>query len=273
MAVLYLVATPIGNLEDITLRALRVLKEVGLIASEDTRTTRKLLNHYRIETPCVSYYEHNRAVRIPQLIEALREKDVALVSEAGMPCISDPGFELVREAVKSGINVVPIPGPSAVTAALAASGLPAEGARFLGFLPRRKRDRQRLLETLRTETYTIVAFESPHRMRASLEDALAVLGDRHLAVCRELTKLYEEVFRGTILEARDHFTQPKGEFTLVIAGAEVVKETGNPDLARVQLKRLKEQGLKAKEAVATVARETGTPRKDAYKIWLSIKPE
>ena len=273
MAVLYLVATPIGNLEDITLRALRVLKEVELIAAEDTRTTRKLLNRYRIETRCVSYHEHNRALRIPQLIESLRTKDVALVSEAGMPGISDPGYELVREAVKSGFEVIPIPGASAVTAALAASGLPAGGARFLGFLPRRKSDRRRCLESLRMDTNTVVAFESPHRLRASLEDAFEVLGDRDMAIFRELTKLHEEVFRGTISQAHEHFTQPKGEFTLVIAGAAEVRKGGDLELARDELKRLKEKGLKAKQAVATVARETGNARRDVYRIWLSLKPD
>jgi len=198
MAVLYIVATPIGNLEDITLRALRVLREVGLIAAEDTRTTRKLLNRYDITTPLTSYHEHNRAAKIPILMEALETKDVALVSEAGMPGISDPGYELILEAISAGVPIVPIPGASAVTSSLAISGLPAGEFLFLGFLPRRKGERRDLLESLVEQPYTIVLFEAPHRLQGSLEDVLAVLGDRDIAVCRELTKVHEEVFRDTV---------------------------------------------------------------------------
>ncbi len=276
MAVLYIVATPIGNLEDITLRALRVLREVGLIAAEDTRTTRKLLNRYDITTPLTSYHEHNRAAKIPILMEALETKDVALVSEAGMPVISDPGRELVLEAISAGVPIVPILGASAVTSSLAISGLPAGEFLFLGFLPRRKGERRDLLESLVEQPYTIVLFEAPHRLQGSLEDVLAVLGDRDIAVCRELTKVHEEVFRDTVSQALAHFSNPRGEFTLVIGGAPPSKAVRDPakdiEQARDELGRLKSQGLKAREAVALVARALGLPRRDVYKLWLDIGP-
>lgn len=220
MPTLYLVATPIGNLEDITRRALRVLSEVSLIAAEDTRKTRHLLITYGVKTPLLSYHDHNKRQRLPQLLRHLERADLALVSEAGMPNISDPGFELVREVVAQGIPVVAIPGPSAITTALAVSGLPTHRFHYLGFLPRKKGERRRLLAEVAPSKDTLVTFEAPHRILASLEDILAVLGDRRLAVCRELTKLHEEVFRGTVSQAREHFGQPRGEFTLVIAGAE-----------------------------------------------------
>ena len=272
MGALYIVATPIGNLEDITLRALRVLAEVGLIAAEDTRTTRKLLSHYGIRTPLTSYHEHNRAAKIPFLLEALRTKDVALVSEAGMPGISDPGYELVLEAIKASVAVVPVPGPSAVTASVSASGLPAEPFLFLGFLPRHKGKRRRLLESLKAQPYTIVAFEAPHRLRGSLEDALAILGDRNVAVCRELTKVYEEVFRGTLARSLEHFHDPRGEFTLVLEGAPAV-EASSMDLEQVkdELRRLKAQGIKAKEAIGMVTQAHGVSRRDAYRLWLNAE--
>ena len=277
MAVLYIVATPIGNLEDITLRALRVLREVGLIAAEDTRTTRKLLNHYDIKTPLTSYHEHNRRAKIPLLMETLKTKDVALVSEAGMPGISDPGYELVLEAIKGGVPVVPIPGASAVTTSLAVSGLPAERFLFLGFLPRRKVERRHLLESLKTQPHTIVAFEAPHRLLSSLEDMLAVLEDRHIAVCRELTKVHEEVFRGTISHALAHFgdpqrsATPRGEFTLILTGASAAEVARDMDWARDELRRLKGEGIKASKAVAMVARATDSHRRDVYRLWLEIE--
>ena len=220
MPVLYLVATPIGNLEDITLRALRVLKEVGLIAAEDTRTTRHLLDTYGIKTPLLSYHKHSNVSRLEKLLEALEEKDVALVSEAGTPGISDPGYELVAACVKRGIPVVPVPGPSAVVVAIAASGLPTDKFLYLGFLPRTGKERRRLLRSVVEEKATLVAFEAPHRFTKSVTDVLAVLGDRQIAVCRELTKMYEEIFRGRVSEAIDHFSEPRGEFTIVIQGAD-----------------------------------------------------
>ena len=277
MGVLYVVATPIGNLEDITLRALRVLREVGLIAAEDTRSTRVLLARYDIKTPLTSYHEHNKRAKIPHLVEALRSRDVALVSEAGMPVVSDPGRELVLEAVRSGIQVIPIPGASAVTASVALSAMGSEGFLFLGFLPRHKGKRRRLLESLRTQSHAIVAFEAPHRLCSSLQDILEVLGDRDISICRELTKLHEEVFRGTVTQALAHFTDPRGEFTVVIGEAPRTKVARDlsEDLgwARDELRRLKDQGLKAREAVAIVARAVEVPRRDVYKLWLDIGRE
>ena len=273
MGVLYVVATPIGNLEDITLRALRVLGEVGLIAAEDTRTTRKLLTHYRIKTPLTSYHEHNRAAKIPHIMKALETNDVALVSDAGMPGISDPGYELVTEAIKEGIRVVPVPGPSAVIAALAVSGLPTEGFLFLGFLPRRRGDRRKLLESLKTQTFTMIAFEAPHRLAGSLEDLLAVLGDRRIAICREITKVHEEVFRGEVSQAIAHFSQYRGEFTLVISGAgpEAAAAVVDTDWVREELRKLKGNGLGAKDSVAQVTQASGLPRRDVYRLWLEVQ--
>ena len=270
MGTLYVVATPIGNLEDITLRALRVLGEVDLIAAEDTRTTRKLLTKYDIKTPLTSYHEHNRGIKVGRLLEALETKDVALVSEAGMPGISDPGRELVLAVSGAGVNVVPVPGASALTTCLAASGLPANGTLFLGFLPRRKGDRRRLLEQLKPQPHTLVAFEAPHRLRSSLGDVLEVLGDRDIVACRELTKVHEEIFRGSVSQALSHFMEPRGQFTLAISGASSLPAPRDPDWARQELKRLKGEGFRAREAVATVAQEAGIPRREAYTLWLAI---
>ena len=270
MGALYIVATPIGNLEDITLRSLRVLREVGLIAAEDTRTTRKLLNRYDIKVPLTSYHEHNRTRKIPLLLEALKTTDVALVSEAGMPVISDSGYELVAAAIEGDVQVIPVPGASAVTASLVASGLPSDEFLFLGFLPRRARERRRLLESIRTQTCTVVVFEAPHRFHESLQDALDVIGDRRIAVCRELTKLHEEVFRGTVSEAIAHFAEPRGEMTLVIAGAAAADLVKDLDGAREELRRLKGQEIKAKEAVGAVAAATGISKREVYKLWLGI---
>ena len=271
MPSLYIVATPIGNLEDVTLRALRVLGEVGLIAAEDTRVTRRLLQRYDIHTPLTSYHEHNKLAKLPKLLSTLVEKDVALVSDAGTPGINDPGQELVHAAVKAGVQVITIPGPSAVTSAIAVSGVPVDQFVYLGFLPRRRAERRRLLASLAPERRTIVAFETPHRLRAALEDILATLGDRPIAACRELTKLHEEVYRGVISEALLHFAKPRGEFTLVIEGS-VEKETGGSQQeAREMLTRLRQEGLGAKEVVAQVAKKSGLSRREAYRLWLEIQ--
>jgi 16S rRNA (cytidine1402-2'-O)-methyltransferase len=271
MPILYVVATPIGNLEDVTLRALRVLREVSLIAAEDTRTTRKLLAHHGIRGRLVSYNEHNKAARIPQLLAALREGDVALVSEGGTPAISDPGLDLVTAALEVGFAVTPIPGPSAVTAALAVSGLPTRQFTYLGFLARRSGERRRLFASLRHDPRTIVAFESPHRLRRSLEEMRTQWGDRRLAVCRELTKAFEEVFRGRISEALERFAEPRGEFTLVIEGARDVAAPATEE-ARRDLLRRKEAGEPAKRAVAEVAKRYGLPRRQVYRMWLEAPP-
>ena len=271
MPTLYVVATPIGNLEDLSERALRVLREVRLIAAEDTRTTRKILARHGIATPLVSFHEHNKASRLPALLDALAESDVALVSDAGTPLVSDPGYELVVEAVRRGYRVSPVPGPSAVTAALAVAGLPADQFVFLGFLPRDKKARARLLTEVAQQPRTIVAFEAPHRIRASLADMAQALGDRRMAVCRELTKLYEEVFRGTPREALEHFTQPRGEFTLVIEGgvATPAAPATGPD-AQKRLKALLDEGVAPNEAVARVVRETGLRRRDVYALRMKM---
>ena len=218
MPVLYVIATPIGNLEDISLRALRLLREVKLIAAEDTRTTRRLLNAYSIRTPLTSYHEHSKRAKLDYLLDYLEKEDLALVSEAGMPGLSDPGYGLIVAAIERGIPVVPIPGASAVITALAVSGLPTDQFFYVGFLPRRKGQRQRLLSSIVDEPRTIVAFETPHRLREALSDIEEILGNRRLSVCRELTKIHEEIFRGRVSQSREHFTEPRGEFSLVIEG-------------------------------------------------------
>ena len=218
MPALYVIATPIGNLEDISLRALRLLQEVKIIAAEDTRTTRHLLNAYNNKTPVTSYHDYSKRAKLDYLLSQLEEEDVALVSEAGMPGISDPGYELIGAAIDRGISVVPVPGASAVITALAVSGLPTDQFLYLGFLPRRHGQRQRLLASIVDETRTIVAFETRHRLKEALSDIEEVLGDRRLVVCRELTKIHEEVIRSRVSQAREYFTNPRGEFTLVIEG-------------------------------------------------------
>jgi len=218
MPVLYVIATPIGNLEDISLRALRLLQEVKLIAAEDTRTTRHLLNAHNIKTPLTSYHEHSKKAKLDYLLNYLEKEDLALVSEAGMPGLSDPGYELIVAAIERGISVVPIPGASAVITALVVSGLPTDQFIYLGFLPRRKGQRQRLLSSIVDEPRTIVAFETPHRLSKALNDIEEILGNRRLSVCRELTKVHEEIFRGRVSQTREHSAEPRGEFTLVIEG-------------------------------------------------------
>jgi len=215
---LYVISTPIGNLEDISLRALRLLREVKLIAAEDTRTTRRLLTAYDIKTPLTSYHEHSNRAKLDYLLDYLETEDLALVSEAGMPGLSDPGYELIVSAIERGISVVPVPGASAVITALVVSGLPTDQFVYVGFLPRRKGQRQRLLNSIAEERRTIVAFETRHRLTEVLNEIEEILGDRRLCVCRELTKVHEEIFRGRVSQAREHFAEPRGEFSLVIEG-------------------------------------------------------
>lgn len=268
MPTLYVVATPIGNLEDISMRAIRILREVKLIAAEDTRKTRRLLAAYDIKTPMTSYYEHNKLVKMDYVFERLGEGDVALVSDAGTPGVSDPGYELILAASRRGIPVVPVPGPSAVITALTVSGLPTDRFTCLGFLPRKAGERRRLLESVAEDPGTIIILEAPHRLAEALEDLLSVFGDRSMAVCRELTKIHEEVFRGSISQALAHFAEPRGEFTLVIAGkaAQPPRElTGD---IRERLHRMQTSGVKAKEAVAQLAGETGLSKKEIYRAWL-----
>lgn len=271
MPSLYVVATPIGNLEDVTLRALRVLKEVSLIAAEDTRKTRRLLTRYGITTPLTSYYEHNKLTKLGYIMERLETGDVALVSEAGMPGISDPGYELVAAVIAGGMAVVPIPGASAVVTALAVSGLPTDRFTFLGFLPPRAAARRRFLQGVAEEPGTLVLYEAPHRLAASLQDILATLGDRPAAVCRELTKLHEEIFRGTVSQALAHFSAPRGEFTLVIAGSK--SEPGAPTATRVEeeMRKMRRSGKTAKQAIEAFTDRAALSRKELYRLWLKQK--
>jgi 16S rRNA (cytidine1402-2'-O)-methyltransferase len=265
MGTLFLVATPIGNLEDITLRALRVLREVGLIAAEDTRTARKLLRHFEIEARVVSYNEHNHQRSVAGILRALDDGDVALTSDAGMPAISDPGQELVEAAIDAGHTVVPIPGASAMIAAVAASGIPARRFHYLGFLPRQSGPRRRALRNAAATGDAIVVYESPHRVRALLADIAAVLGDRPVVVCRELTKLHEEIWRGFASSALDHFLEPRGEFTLVIAGGEPTRNAAE-DVGSV-IAELRAADTPAKEAVAQIASRCALTRRQAYDAW------
>jgi len=270
MPSLYVVATPIGNLEDISLRALRTLREVKLIIAEDTRKTKRLLNTHNIKTPMTSYHEHNKWTKLGYILSRLDGEDAALVSEAGMPGISDPGYELIVSASQRGIPIVPIPGPSVVITALVVSGLPAGRFTYIGFLPRRAGDRRRLLQSVADENGTIIAFESPHRLPAALNDILQVLGDRKVAVCRELTKIHEEVFRGRISQAIEHFTEPRGEFTLVIEGkTEKDKPQLTEDIER-RLHHMRLSGVTAKEAIAKEAGDTGLSKKELYRAWLRL---
>lgn len=218
---LFLVATPIGNLEDISARALKVLQSVSLIAAEDTRQTLKLLNHYQIKNRLISLYDHNEQIRIPYILETLQSGDVALVSDGGTPALNDPGYALVNAAIAAGVQVIPIPGPCAPIAALIASGLPTNQFLYLGFLPRQKNARVKFLQEILPQPYTLIFLEAPHRLISALEDMLTVLGDRHITVARELTKIHEEFFRGSISDALLHYQQtiPRGEITLIVEGA------------------------------------------------------
>ena len=275
MATLYVVGTPIGNLEDLTPRAARVLGQVDLIAAEDTRVTRRLLAHLGIRTTLVSYNENNRRERLPTLLAALASGDVALVTDAGMPGISDPGTELVAKAAEEGAAVEAVPGPSAVTTAIAVSGLPGNDFLFLGFLPRKRRERLARLRDQAGSPHTLVIFEAPHRVLAALADIAEALGDRRISVCRELTKLHEEVFRGTVREAIAHFPSPKGEFVLVVQGNPEPSGPGGPDTAqataaRERLAELRALGTTPKDAVSQVSAGFGLPRNTVYRWWIDL---
>ncbi|MFC1967507.1 16S rRNA (cytidine(1402)-2'-O)-methyltransferase [Chloroflexota bacterium] len=268
MPSLYVVATPIGNLEDISMRALRILREAKLIAAEDTRKTKRLTAVYDIKTPMTSYYEHSKLSKMDYILSQLEEGDVALVSEAGMPGVSDPGYELIAAAIERQIPVIPVPGASAVITAVVVSGLPTDRFTYIGFLPNKSSARRRALESVAAETGTIIALESPHRLQSSLKDIFDILGDRRIAVCRELTKLHEEVFRGTVSQAITHFTGPRGEFTLVIEGN---IEPARPQLTEDIEKHLHDMhtsGVTAREAVASLSAATGLSRKELYRAWL-----
>lgn len=271
---LYLVATPIGNLEDISLRALRVLKESDLIACEDTRQSLKLLSHFEIHKPLESYHEHNELTRAPELVLKMEEgARVALVSDAGTPAISDPGHRLVTLCLRHHIPVIPIPGPSAIVAALAASGVPAEEFTFIGFLPARPAERRRALRKVSSEPRTLVIYDAPNRLRATLEDALEILGNRHAAVAREMTKIHEEFLRGRIEELISELVErpPKGEITLLIAPLdEQAASTEQVRAARGSLSRRvaeieRAEGVDRKAALKQAAKEFGLAKREAYK--------
>jgi len=266
---LYLVATPIGNLHDITQRAAETLRSVDVIACEDTRHTQKLLNHLDISNKLVSYHEHNEDSRSDQLVSWLKEgRSVAVVSDAGTPSISDPGYRIVRKAIETGIDVVPIPGPSAFVTALAASGLPIDSSFFGGFLPARKGERRRRLIELGEMPATLVFYEAPHRLSASLADCLEILGDREAVVARELTKLHEEFSRGSLsqLIARFQLSKPKGEIVILIdrPRAESKRASVSSDIAS-RVSELESSGLDRKAALKQAAKEFGLPRSEAYR--------
>ena len=272
--VLYIVSTPIGNLEDITLRALRVLKEVDLIAAEDTRRTRQLLTHYGIHKPLISYHEHNRRMREKTLLNDLRGgKSVALVTDAGTPGISDPGEELVRGAVQEGIPLVSIPGPVALVAALSVSGLPTESFLFYGFLPSKAAARRKWLTSLEERPETLVFYESPRRLSSLLEDAAQILGERRVVVAREMTKVYEEVYRGTVSEVLEQIgkEEVKGEVTVILEGCTSPPPVESSAIIEALKRYSEEMGLSRKDSVDRVAEDLGVSRRQVYQQSLKWK--
>ena len=268
--VLYVVATPIGNLEDITHRALRILREAGLIACEDTRQTRKLLDHYGIATPAISYHEHNEIQRAEELVRKLEQGvNVALVSDAGMPGISDPGYRVIKLAIEHGITVVPVPGASALVAALVGGGLPTDAFEFHGFLPAKSGQRRTVLESFRQIQHTIVVYEAPHRIREALEDIAEILGpERPVVIARELTKVHEEFIRGTVADVLSGLQgrELKGEITLLIGAGESPPESAPAqDLAGRLAEIMREQKLDEKAALKVLSKERGVSKSEVYR--------
>lgn len=270
---LYVVGTPIGNLEDMTFRAVRILQTVDLIAAEDTRHTGRLLQHFQITAPQLSYHDHNSTSRIPELLTQLgRGKAIALVSDAGMPGISDPGYELVKACVEAEILVVPIPGPSAAITALSAAGLPTEKFVFEGFLPPKKQERQQRLEFLQAEVRTIIFYEAPHRLRQTLQDLAEVLGERQIVLARELTKLHEEFWRGSTEDAIIHYTErePQGEYTLIVAGLALLKPQLSEAELIAELQQIMAEGVSRSQASRQLAKATSLSRRHLYQLALAI---
>jgi 16S rRNA (cytidine1402-2'-O)-methyltransferase len=270
---LYVVATPIGNLEDITLRAIRILGEVDAIAAEDTRHTRKLLSHLSISKPMISYYKEKEKSRTEHIISRLQKgENIALVSDAGTPGISDPGHIMTSRALAAGIRIVPIPGPSAIAAALSIAGQENNGLLFLGFLPARAASRRKLLKSLRNQPYTLAFYEAPHRLAASLQDCLQVLGDRRIFWARELTKMHEEVQSSTLsqVNARLADRKLKGESVIIIEGAPARDEIAADDLDSLLAWYKKQSDISLKDAVRRVAEDLGLPRSEVYKKALAI---
>jgi 16S rRNA (cytidine1402-2'-O)-methyltransferase len=271
---LYILATPIGNLEDMTYRAVRILGEVDLIAAEDTRHSLKLLNHFGISKPLTSYFDHNQQFKGERILQALRQgRSVALISDAGTPCISDPGFNLVRAAVAEGITVIPIPGPCAAITALSASGLPSDAFTFAGFPPARQGKRRAFLSAMGPLPGTLVFYEAPHRLEETLRDLREVMGERQIVVARELTKIYEEFIRGTVGEvlakvvAQD---KVRGEVVILVAPGEAVPEEAEP-LPELLERLLRDEGLTVKDAAKKAAEIAGVPRNTAYAEALRVK--
>jgi 16S rRNA (cytidine1402-2'-O)-methyltransferase len=273
MGTLYLVATPIGNLEDLSPRAVRSLSTAVLIAAEDTRQTVKLLNHFNIHTPLTSYFEHSQLSKVEQILSALEKGDVALVSDAGTPALNDPGYELVRRTLAAGHPVSPVPGPCAPVAALVASGLPTDAFLYLGYLPRKRSERLQKLASASSYPFTLVFLEAPHRLLEALEDILARLGDRQMAVARELTKQHEEIFRGTASAAQAHFTAqpPRGEFTLVIAGKAVETTLWSEAALDTALQAALEGGQPPTRIASRLAAESGWGRREIYQRILRLQ--
>jgi 16S rRNA (cytidine1402-2'-O)-methyltransferase len=273
--ILYVVATPIGNLEDITLRALRILKEVDLIAAEDTRHTRHLLDHYGVTTPLTSYHEHNERPKAKALVARLeRGECIALVSDAGTPAISDPGYRLVVAAAAAGIQITPIPGPSAVAAVMSASGLPSDRFIFEGFLPAAKQERRKRLRTLSDEPRTLVFYEAPHRLKECLSDIAEILGAREAVLARELTKLHEEFRRGPINELLDGLDaeELRGEVALVVKGS-MGDVAVSEDLLKEQIRRLKSEGMRVKAIAEVLGERYGYSKKTIYRLTLDLDEE
>lgn len=273
MGTLYLVATPIGNLEDMSPRAVRILQEVALIAAEDTRHTGKLLKHFDIHTPLTSYFEHNKLQKIDYVLSRLADGDVAIVSDAGTPAINDPGFELVKEALASGFNVRPVPGPSAPITALTVSGLPTDSFLYLGYLPHKAGERRARLRQVENQPYTLIFLESPHRIVEALDDLLTELGDRRICVAREMTKMFEEFWRGSVSGAHTHFkSQPaRGEFTLVVAGAEKTLELWTEAQTVAAIKSGLEAGESPSRLSKRLATESGLNKREIYRLIQGIK--
>jgi 16S rRNA (cytidine1402-2'-O)-methyltransferase len=274
MGTLYLVATPIGNLEDISLRALQVLRSAVLIAAEDTRQTHKLLQRYEISTPTISYHEHNKISRVKDVLAALAGGDVALVSDAGTPGLNDPGYELVGAVIAAGCQVSAVPGPSAPVMALVISGLPTDAFLYQGYLPRKTAERRRKLEEVVGLPYTLIFLETPHRLQDALVDLQSVLGERQIAVARELTKIHEQVFRGTIGQAREYFEQnePRGEFTLVVSGQQ--KQDAGPwsqEKLLLELEQGLERGIPPSQLASELAEKSGWQRREIYRLAGDVK--
>ena len=272
---LYVVGTPIGNLADMTFRGVQVLQDVDLIAAEDTRHTGKLLQHFQIKTPQISYHEHNRSSRISELLRHLNDdKSLALVSDAGIPGISDPGYELISACITKGISVVPLPGACAAITALCASGLPTDRFVFEGFLPTKRKQRQQILESLQAETRTFIFYESPHRLRETLEDLVTVFGEtRHCVLARELTKLYEDFWRGSLKEAISLYQekQPQGEYTLIIEGTSPDRIQLSEAQLKIELRSLITRGVSRSQASRELAKLTSISRRQLYQLALDIK--